>query len=275
MKTFDINRFWNLLKWDLLTNNKTYRNKTIGITVALAFLYCCNTWTNISSQMLDIDLDVHFDNLADLSIFMVFVAMYVGATSIFNNMNTKEQRIMFLMQPASMPEKFLVRFFLSTVGMFVIINVSLLMADLIHQLFCTMMGYNVKGFVMNYLPGMSNHIDSNRYTIDTENLSLNYCVLAALTMSHAFFIFSGSIFRRNAWLLALCCYFIIGFTVIILFTKLVEADYLQCFHFTIENPYVLLDILTVVEFTAAIAMYWLSYKIFTRMQVINNKWLNI
>ena len=95
-----------------------------------------------------------------MSIFIATVVMYVAATYIFNNMQTKEMRIEFLMQPASNFEKYMVRFLSMTVGVFLLASASIVVADLIHQLFCVVAGYDLRGSVTMHILNNVNSEDA-------------------------------------------------------------------------------------------------------------------
>ena len=93
---------------------------------------------------------------------------------------------------------------------------------------------------------------------------------------HAFYMLCGSLFRRNAWLLAICSHFLLTFLGALVLYKIADWGLLELV--TIESEAALkaliyLAIILGTIFTAT--LYWLSYKIFTRMQVVQNKWLNL
>ena len=62
-KIFDLQRFGNLAKWDILTNKKFYIRIVIGLTIALAFIFCFHTWIN-SQGSSRIASGYHLDSLA-------------------------------------------------------------------------------------------------------------------------------------------------------------------------------------------------------------------
>ena len=79
-KIFDLQRFGNLAKWDILTNKKFYIRIVIGLTIALAFIFCFNTWIDWTQGSSRIASGYHLDSLAGTSIFIATVVMYVAAT---------------------------------------------------------------------------------------------------------------------------------------------------------------------------------------------------
>ena len=280
--SFDIHRFWNLVKWDAMTNKKFYIRMGIGLMVAWAFIFCLNTW--VGNSRMELGTDGYLAYLADMVVFMEFVAIMAAASYMFYNMSTKEQRILFLMQPASNLEKYLARLLSLTVGVFIITNISIIAADIIHQLFCLAIGSELRGSVFMHLPG----IYEDAYAKPGHFLTLNmtvlhmpwimeeYTALLFIASIHSFYTFCGSLFRRNAWLLAICSHFVLTFVGAIVVFKVGEWG---MFDLIESNPETGIKVLFYTVFVIATlltaTLYWLSYKIFTRMQVINNKWFNL
>ena len=280
-KIFDLQRFENLAKWDILTNKKFYIRMAIGLTIALAFIYCFNTWIDMSNFGKDFDGNFILDSLAGMSIFISTVVMYVAGTYIFNNMQTKEMRIEFLMQPASHFEKYMVRFLSMTVGVFIIIIASLAVADLIHQLFCLVTDYNVRGSVMMHILQAFNSDDARPGFFVVRGMemklsaaTIEYAALIFLLINHAFYTFCGSLFRRNAWLLAICSHFILGFTIMLCTVKLASMGMFDMIFASETSISITVNTMLVLGTVITGLLYYGSYKIFTRMQVINNKWFN-
>lgn len=280
-KIFDLQRFGNLAKWDILTNKKFYIRMAIGLTTALAFIYCFNTWIDMSKFGKDFDGNFILDSLASLSIFILTIVMYVAGTYIFNNMQTKEMRIEFLMQPASHFEKYMVRFLSMTVGVFIIIIASLAVADLIHQLFCLVADYNVRGSVVMHILQAFNSDDARPGLFVVRGMemkmsaaTIEYAALIFLLINHAFYTFCGSLFRRNAWLLAICSHFILGFTIMLCTVKLASMGIFDMILASETSISITVNTILVLGTVITGLLYYGSYKIFTRMQVINNKWFN-
>ena len=291
--TFDKTRFVKLLKWEMMTERKDYMRFAIGIALTLTFLFCA---TIISRYFDDVngypeDTLIMFkkDTVMILSNFawtVYLFAIFLGASFVFKNVATKQQRIAFFSLPASNLEKFLVRLFHVMIGYPLCFLVALAFADIM-QLFLSFIllkgpDYSVvvKMITMLYSP-IYNEISGevikgcllfpHGFTLVGIMESLSY--LTFFAFNYAFWIFCGTLFRRNAWLLTLASQVVIGFVVIMIFRVL-------CFP-SIGNLLNESSALTLAYLFIAIAwvvialMYWGSYRLFSRMQVINNKWLNV
>lgn len=291
--TFDKTRFVKLLKWEMMTERKDYMRFAIGIALTLTFLFCA---TIISSYFDDVngypeDTLIMFkkDTVMILSNFawtVYLFAIFLGASFVFKNVATKQQRIAFFSLPASNLEKFLVRLFHVMIGYPLCFLVALAFADIM-QLFLSFIllkgpDYSVlvKMITMLYSP-IYNEISGevikgcllfpHGFTLVGIMESLSY--LTFFAFNYAFWIFCGTLFRRNAWLLTLASQVVIGFVAIMIIrvvsfpsvgNSLNESSALALAYLCIAIAWVVIAL-----------MYWGSYRLFSRMQVINNKWLNV
>lgn len=291
--TFDKTRFVKLLKWEMMTERKDYMRFAIGIALTLTFLFCAtiisryfddvNGYTEDTLIMLKKATVMILSNLAwTVYLFTIFL----GASFVFKNVATKQQRIAFFSLPASNLEKFLVRLFHVMIGYPLCFLVALAFADIM-QLFLSFIllkgpDYSVlvKMITMLYSP-IYNEISGevikgcllfpHGFTLVGIMESLSY--LTFFAFNYAFWIFCGTLFRRNAWLLTLASQVVIGFVVIMIIrvvsfpsvgNSLNESSALALAYLCIAIAWVVIAL-----------MYWGSYRLFSRMQVINNKWLNV
>lgn len=291
--TFDKTRFVKLLKWEMMTERKDYMRFAIGIALTLTFLFCA---TIISRYFDDVngypeDTLIMFKKdtvmiLSNLSWTVYLFAIFLGASFVFKNVATKQQRIAFFSLPASNLEKFLVRLFHVMIGYPLCFLVALAFADIM-QLFLSFIllkgpDYSVvvKSVTALFTPIYSDLngeiikgclLFPHGFTLVGIMESLSY--LTFFAFNYAFWIFCGTLFRRNAWLLTLASQVVIGFVVIMIIrvfpfpsigNSLNESSALALAYLCIAIAWVVIAL-----------MYWGSYRLFSRMQVINNKWLNV
>lgn len=291
--TFDKTRFVKLLKWEMMTGRKDYMRFAIGVALTLTFLFCA---TIISRYFDDVngypeDTMIMFKKgtvmiLSNFAWAVYLFAIFLGASFVFKNVATKQQRIAYFSLPASNLEKFLVRLFHVMIGYPLCFLVALAFADIM-QLFLSFIllkgpDYSVvvKMVTMLFSP-IYNEISGevikgcllfpHGFTLVGVMESLSY--LTFFAFNYAFWIFCGTLFRRNAWLLTLASQVVIGFVVIMIIrvfctpsvgNSLNESSALALAYLCIAIAWVVIAL-----------MYWGSYRLFSRMQVINNKWLNV
>lgn len=291
--TFDKTRFVKLLKWEMMIERKDYMRFAIGIALTLTFLFCAtiisryfddvNGYTEDTLIMLKKATVMMLSNFA----WAVYLfAIFLGASFVFKNVATKQQRIAFFSLPASNLEKFLVRLLHVMIGYPLCFLVALAFADIM-QLFLSFIllkgpDYSVvvKSVTALFTP-IYNDLNGeiikgwllfpNGFTLVGIMESLSY--LTFFAFNYAFWIFCGTLFRRNAWLLTLASQVVIGFVVIMLIRVFCSPSVGNSLN---ESSALALAYLCIAIAWVVIAlMYWGSYRLFSRMQVINNKWLNV
>lgn len=291
--TFDKTRFVKLLKWEMMTERKDYMRFAIGIALTLTFLFCATIialyFDDVNGYPEDVMLEFKKGIAMKLSVLawtVYLFTIFLGASFVFKNVATKQQRIAFFSLPASNLEKFLVRLFHVMIGYPLCFLVALAFADIM-QLFLSFIllkgpDYSVvvKMITMLYSP-IYNEISGevikgcllfpHGFTLVGIMESLSY--LTFFAFNYAFWIFCGTLFRRNAWLLTLASQVVIGFVVIMIFRVL---SFPSIGNLLNESSALALAYLFIAIAWVVIAlMYWGSYRLFSRMQVINNKWLNV
>lgn len=291
--TFDKTRFVKLLKWEMMTGRKDYMRFAIGIALTLTFLFCATIislyFDDVNRYPEDVMLGFKKGIAMKLSVFawtVYLFAIFLGASFVFKNVATKQQRIAFFSLPASNLEKFLVRLLHVMIGYPLCFLVALAFADIM-QLFLSFIllkgpDYSVvvESVTALFTP-IYNDINGeiikgcllfpNGFTLVGITESLSY--LTFFAFNYAFWIFCGTLFRRNAWLLTLASQVVIGFVVIMIFRVL---SFPSIGNLLNESSALALAYLFIAIAWVVIAlMYWGSYRLFSRMQVINNKWLNV
>lgn len=291
--SFDKTRFVKLLKWEMMTERKDYMRFAIGIALTLTFLFCATIialyFDDVNGYPEDVMLEFKKGIAMELSVFawaVYLFAIFLGASFVFKNVATKQQRIAFFSLPASNLEKFLVRLLHVMIGYPLCFLVALAFADVM-QLFLSFIllkgpdySVMVKSVTALFTP-FYNDINGeiikgyllfpNGFTLVGITESLSY--LTFFAFNYAFWIFCGTLFRRNAWLLTLASQVVIGFVVIMIIRVL---GFPSVGNLLNESSALALAYLCIAIAWVVIAlMYWGSYRLFSRMQVVNNKWLNV
>ena len=291
--TFDKTRFVKLLKWEMMTERKDYMRFAIGIALTLTSLFCASI---ISRYFDDVngyteDLIIMFKKdtvmiLSNLAWTVYLFAIFLGASFVFKNVATKQQRIAFFSLPASNLEKFLVRLFHVMIGYPLCFLVALAFADIM-QLFLSFIllkgpDYSVlvKSVTALFTPIYSDLngeiikgclLFPNGFTLVGVMESLSYPTFFAF--NYAFWIFCGTLFSRNAWLLTLASQVVIGFVVIMIIRVFCSPSVGNSLNES--SALALVYLFIAIAWVVIALMYCGSYRLFSRMQVVNNKWLNV
>ena len=278
MKTiFDTNRFMNLLKYEIFTESKGFARGAIGLTVGLAFYFMANLYFErgllMETPLAFMNL---YSNLAGVALFVGFALMMVAGCSIFKNLLSKQNRITFLSLPASNLEKYISRFIWVNVGYAIMFVIAVIFADLILALFSLMLGLGVHGSVTTTLFAELFESKTILYSriLNPGYFSVMVCTIMLFMQSS--WTLLGTLFRKNAWLWTLCIQVFLGtsWAMAISSSDSFLSQLWLSFHSTLGHD-LFFWIHVIFGLAASALMYWGSYRIFCRMQVINNKWLNV
>lgn len=285
-KNFDLHRLGMVIRWDILTNWKDYfkRIAILGILFALISVFQLHNFSNLlqnGSQFLETDNMTQFlqERVCIFYLVTCSAIFFIFAASIFYNMKTKLQRENFLMLPASLLEKYVARLLITTVGGIVMMVIALVFADLIQFIFSLFMtpGHHGSLTWATLLLIFDNHNNADlAYAITfQESIERSLFIWSFVIFSHSFCALGGAFYRKNPALLTACTCFVLLLVFGYIGSHLSDLG----IHFSIANDSLLQDAVyttSIVIFLALAAFnYWASYKLFARMQVICNKWINI
>lgn len=273
MSKFNFNRFKMVAKWDALTNKQAYLRGAFGLAIGIS-LFCVfsfytfyeNWYYNPTTVAATHDTFMKSTALSALIIACIGYFCFVG--NCFHHMQTKLRRETFLMLPASNLEKYLGRFFNISVGGFILCWIAFTVADFIQFLFSFIIPPGLHGSLTLSLLGFSGEFKE----LPTSNI-IGIIVHGSSTFIfvHAFYTLGSTFFRKYALQLTTCAGLLLIYINLYIFhnnlcINLVnEQD--EFFYNRLINAAILLILSAI--------CYFSSYKIFTRMQVINNKWINI
>ena len=288
MNTFNFNRFSKALKCAFMVSRKTWI-RLFGIFTLVMFMY--NLFmtrvqgSNYSDLVEKWGVEVAFrsynhyvESTTLFGIIFFCIAMLFGATSMFSQMKDTRQRSAYLLWPVSNLEKYVVSFLLSFVLIAVLTVGAYMLADTLRVFVDWLTGR----VIIWGIPKLAEPIKSPNGPF--ESWQYGWIFFAWIFYIHSLYTVGGTLFRRQQFLFTSAT---IAVVVILLTMILNQIDwngidikfttgtwdektstYYRVFHpaFYILNAVVTLLIPI---------HYWISYKLFTRMQVINNKWLNI
>lgn len=271
---FQFSRLLMVMRWDVFTNLKTYLNMTLGMTFALLpFLIMQLYQLSKQDQLFPDAIDLSYWGMSQYILFISSIAMYMMATQIFMVMKTTGQREQFLMLPASNLEKYISRFLFSTLGAAVAMITAIVVSDLVQLIFSFLLlpGHHqsvclsTMALLWKIWTTFIENIDS------TGALLLSLLIVTCGVLVHSFFILCGTLFRKHTIVVTTILFIAMTYLVIYVIES-VPGTITTCLNHG-DNSW--LFSLLIAELLLGGFQYWLSYKVFTRMQVICNKWINL
>lgn len=286
-KTFDLHRFGMVLRWDLLTNWKSYFYSIAGLAIGIIMLSISMLYSFPHSHFIvEGDLGNYYEgNMTGFLAAIVILFFFISPCNIFSNMKTKLQRENFMMLPANNLEKYAARFLMMSVGSILMMLIATLIADFVQFVLSFFMtpGYHASIIGSSLSQIYKAATDSGNDPISI--LAWQCKADAALIgwsfhiMIYFFTLLGGTFFRKQPIILTAVSGIIIFMIIGYCGSKLEEWGAFDFYtHLNYDNPGTSLCIAifwSVVFLALAAVSLWASYKLFTRMQVICNKWINI
>lgn len=286
-KTFDLHRFGMVLRWDLLTNWKSYFYSIAGLAIGIIMLSISMLYSFPHSHFIvEGDLGNYYEgNMTGFLAAIVILFFFISPCNIFSNMKTKLQRENFMMLPANNLEKYAARFLMMSVGSILMMLIATLIADFVQFVlsFFITPGYHASiiGSSLSQIYKAATNTGDNPICILAGQYKIDAAILgwSFLTMIYSFCLLGGTFFRKQPIILTAVSGIIIFMIIGYCGSELEEWGAFDFFkHFNYDNPGTSLCIAifwSVVFLALAAFSLWASYKLFTRMQVICNKWINI
>lgn len=276
-KVLDFHRLAMVLRWDALSNWKKYVRNTLGLAFVFSFIciwYQFN-WRSYGYVTYNDVKDLYLGSVSGLFMFISFIIFFFCGSRIFINMKTKASRSLFLMLPATNMEKFTSRLLYTVLGTSLMIVASWMIADIIQFVFSLFLTPGMQGSLVGktFEELFLKFIVRNGTSVLGQTFPVGMLLLSLTIFTHSFFTLGGTVFRKSATLLTICSSFILMFLTALI-SSFVDADVLRHLVQSMEpNTFGWLMVMVLLLLSAF--NYWAAYKLFTHMQIINNKWFNI
>lgn len=285
--TFSMTRVQHIMRRDLIENWKSNLYGLLGIFAAcffpmLGFLWSAERWTEEGYPEV-YSFERFCGNMLGIIGMVVSVAMIYYASRIMKCMDNKEKRISYLLLPATKLEKFFSRALFVTVGTALMILLALLALELTHYLLLPLFDLPTV-----YSQPMLVEVFSMRWahaSVDATGEPVYSWWLMQLLVwifclwNHSLFILGGSFWYKHPFLKTIGACLAVTILGGILFANLAEGGFLVRFSDWMQEHYQdtpqtvngLLTIISIVFLLFTVFNWWLSYRLFTRSEVIKRK----
>ena len=282
--TFSFSRLALVMKRDLMENWKTNLYRFLGpYAIILLVMLVCSAHMENFREFSEI-------GLATYCCVLFFGSVY-SASQIMETMDTQQKRISFLMLPATSLEKFVVRALYVTVGFVVMATLALLLAEATRFLFLPLFDMpdtfhqSILSSVfsdMNFLADPSSITHSNTWPEEmTYSIVLGQiCSLLYTFWMHSFFILGGCYWHKHPFWKTLGSMILVHVLVLTFlgnFLVYISKNNWEKYHESLESIFGGVTINQSFTFWSILLLlllalnWWLSYRCFTRSQVIKPK----
>lgn len=285
MSTFNYNRFSQALKCHFLVERKTWI-RLFGIFTLVMFM--ANLfWTRVQGNSYSFmvknwgleeainSYNHYVESTVAFGVIFFCISMLFGATSMFSQMKDTRKRSAYLLWPVSNLEKYVVSLLISFVLMAILTVGAYMLADTLRVFVDWLTGR----VVIWGIPKLSEPFTSPDGPF--EHWQFVWMLFAWVFYVHSLFLVGGTLFRRQQFLLTSATIIVAVILVIMVLNQInphfdfitgnwdeKTETYTHIFHPSFYIIHTVVTLLIPIH-------YWVSYKLFTRMQVINNKWLNV
>ena len=288
MNIFNFNRFSQALKCQFMVTRKTWI-RLFGIFTLVLFM--ANLfWTRVQGNSYQFmvenwgmehairNYNHYVESTVMFGIVFFCIAMLFGATGMFSQMKDTRKRSAYLLWPVSNLEKYVVSFLHSFLLVAILTVCAYMLADAL-RVFVDW----VTGRVIIWgVPKLAEPFNSPDGPF--EYWQFGWMLFNWVFYTHSLYVVGGTLFRRQQFLLTSVTIAVVAILLIIVLNQInwdhVHVDFItgtwdektytynRIFH---PSFYIINSVVTLL----IPIHYWISYKLFTRMQVINNKWLNV
>lgn len=266
-----MSRFLQLLRWELLLSKRQIA------TMALAFLGLV-VIPQILALIIKNGADSSFTTGKIAFGFLIAYLVLCGAT-IFSSLRSRQQRINNFMLPASNKEKFFARYLVLVVAMPVAAIIGFLAGDLVQHLLTMVFGNNAQWaassaadcFTLPSPSGNLLYVNGQDYIFNS-----SFALLMTYVSLHACFLFFGSIFHKHPLVMALLSWMSLGILLLsgmagigYLLSELLDSGYtITLYDYWCEA------LIFTFNLALTVFCFWFAFRRYTRLQVINNQWIN-
>lgn len=273
-KTFDFNRFWQVMKWTILTEKKSI------LTAFLAFV-CAFLAIQLFSCFTIFDLTHSLGSAATMagmitcSGLISFMSVYY-ASGVLGNARTGQQRIIALMLPASNVEKFFARLLYCCIIMPVVIYLAVVASTGLRMLFELLAGHEGITSGLSYVfsgPTM-------RFNDNELELFSTFFYVASSCWSISLFVLGGVFFHQRPFIWTAITIFAASLmlsTLTFYICYMIGEDSIKNFLMNFRGmTFETFDLILSLLLTAfTVLNVWLSYRLYCRLQVVQHKWFNV
>lgn len=266
MENFNIKRFWQTLKWQILYHKSKDIKRLLTCACVFFFLMLFLSYTSIFVEQ--------YSSAMSSILHAAFIIYLLFCGSSILRMSKRQQYVDKLMLPASKLEKYTASYLLTLVLGLAVLAVSFVVADVVNYL--VMLLLNSDKATLVTLSLFNQVSDSNEYATAEEVVA----DVLAFWWIHSLYLLGGTFFRKRNWIfttLTLIVAFLVvggGLTFVTWKTlNLLYGDYFRIVFIDGAEGYIGWG-LAILTSAFIVLNYWLSYRFYKRIQLIGHKFTN-
>lgn len=280
---FKLSRFVMLAKQHVANTWTYYVKQAMVMGLGMALVACIIIWNMRLGFDTEGVREEYVSMISGIMGLVLLVLLPLSASMLMNNMKTKQERISFMVLPASNLEKFLVRMLHSSIGYLTCFVAGTVIAELIQVVFAFMVTQHCALITPHFYLGIMSDMVSIKDQIamalnsgakmpfEASAAKLAVMCYLAFVMIHSSYTLGGALFRKHAWVLTSLC--LMAWSMVrFMIMGMLSVNPMELFSVNQDwmfTGYVAYNIVL------AGAFYVGAYIIFKRAQGINNSIVNL
>ena len=266
------NRFLQVLRWELLLSKRQMATMALtffGLVVIPQILTLVFKSSSSSAYTMGI-----------ISSVALSAYLLCSGALIFSSLRSRQQRINSFMLPASNKEKFIARYLVLVVAMPLAAIAGFLVGDVLQLLMSMIINCDAARWASVALMEELNHSGIFNFYLHLNGepapVEGFFMVLSGVITQHASFLLFGSIYHKHPLVMAILTWMGIG--ILLLMLGALAASLLTEF---LNSGYTIIlydawwkALYYVLNIALIVFCYWFAFRRYTRLQVINNQWIN-
>lgn len=258
-----------ILRWDVVNDWRKMLNSALGMAIGL---FCIENLMMPKPYYGAVDpySMSMYDGCMTIVLFaMMFYLMY-GTTTILNNMRTKQERISTLMLPGTNLEKFLSKLTKSLIIFALLAVAAFLIADGARMLVAAIFHHVTTDSLLPYM--WVKTCLNVKEMVKLIGVGYFFLGFAGWVFGASLGTLGGVIFNRNPFVMCALVVFVTS-TVFGVVTMNLDGEAIVDLLNAIDNASTWA--MGCIQLVLALGVFYLSYRLFCRLQAVNNKFLNL
>ena len=265
MKNFNMTRFGRVLKLDFAEGRKAMMWGALCMLLLYLFFFwfAWNIGMHSYNEIEDFYIQHICESVSMFSVIAMYIYFLITASTIYRGEQKKQQRIAWLMLPATNLEKFLSRWIYMLVFMLVGGVLTIVLSDCIHIIWLQIADHPVHSMTKTLVHNLP-HTSQYNTLIEIVNIYLSFVVI------HSLFLLGGVFFKKFHFIATSAILAIVFSIIVWTINSLGYRDT------PTQSDPTMSIIIWMCFHTCAIAVCtWLAYHLFCRWQVVTHKFANI
>ena len=265
MKQFDMTRFGRVLKLDFFEGRKAMMWGALCMLLLYLFFFwfAWNIGMHSYNEIEDFYIQHICESVGVFSMIAMYIYFLITASTLYRGEQKKQQRIAWLMLPATNLEKFLARWIYMLVFMLVGGVLTIFLADCIHIIWLQIADHPVHSMTKTLVHNLP-HTSQYNTLIEIVNIYLSFVVI------HSLFLLGGVFFKKFHFIATSAILAIVFSVIVWTINSLGYRDT------PTQSDPTMSDIVWMCINTGIITVFtWLAYWLFCRWQVVTHKFANV